>query len=333
MKALILAVALVIAFASAASAQSLVVALPPERLSDFRAAIRLELDPRTQLDVVGLTPSTRATIAELAHVEALRRNATRVVWIEFASGDLRPPTLYVDDIPSTGIRTHILPSAYDVLEPRVFALSLVSLLDAPEVAPAVAPAAELTSNTELSAQAASMPSAESAPPTPPAAPPRRRVHSTRFDGEQWAMRLGGEVGMLKLGAFNAFAGGVHAGIGGYLAGRIRVDGDYYFSWTSEVPFAFRGGIGASYFFQDPAGVFSTLLGARFLIGVNTVPVNDGPSESRLWFGAGAFFGIREHLADHWALEQRVQADVIPNVTGNSRLGFAATFDATVEYIF
>lgn len=329
MKALSLAISLLVAFASAASAQSLVVALPAERLAEFRSAIRLELDPRVELEVVALTSSTQTTVAELVHTEATRRNATRVVWIEFASGDLRPPTLYADDIPSTGVRTHVLPSAYDVIEPRVFALSLVSLLDAP----AATATTTSTPNTE-----ASTPTVLVEPPgttAPAASVPavRRRVRSTRFDGEQWAMRLGGEAGMLKLSGSSAFGLGVHAGISGYLAGRVRVDGDYYFSTTSEQPFLFRGGVGFSYFFRDPAAFFSPLVGARLIVGVNSERVNETRDRTALWFGTGAFFGLREHLGEHWATEQRVQADLLAGFTGTTFVGFAATFDLTVEYIF
>lgn len=328
MRCVALTLVLWLALATAASAQSLVVMLPAERLAEFRAAIRLELDPRVELEVVALTSSAHATVADLAHAEATRRNASRVVWIEFESGDLRPPTLYVDDIPTTGIRTHILPSAYDVLEPRVFALSLVSLLDAP----GAAPAAEPTRNTEAATQPSSNGPAESLPHAPPPPRPRRRVHSRRFDGERWAMRLGGEVGMLKLTGPNAFELGVHAGISGYLAG-LRIDGDYYFSTTSEQPFLFRGGVGFSYFFRDPAAFFSPLLGARLIVGVNSEQVNETRDRTALWFGTGAFFGLREHLGEHWATEQRVQADLLAGFTGTTFVGFAATLDLTVEYIF
>ncbi|MBK8170959.1 MAG: hypothetical protein IPK60_11535 [Sandaracinaceae bacterium] len=318
--------------AAHARADSIVVALPVHRIAEFRAALRLEVDRATELSVVEV-PSARTIDARaFASEEATRIHATRIVWLEFQSGDLRPPTVFVDTADGHAPQSLLLQSAYDIVEPRVFALSVASLLEAPATpaTPSVAPQPNAATVPPLEPTAES-PNATPTPPPVVAPPTRRRVRSSRFDRPVLAIRLGSQLGALRLGRpFALEFAPVHFGMNFYFPS-WRLDADVILSGRGQ-----RMAVGASYFFAPPSSPLTTLLGGRGLFGTDHEP-DRATENSHFLLGVGAFFAAREHITDHWAVEERLGADFIgrfaDRLGNDAAAGVLLYGSLTLEYIF
>lgn len=163
------------------------VLLPVERREEMLLALRLELArPGTfrSEDLVANEPS----VARLARVRG--RSESLTIWVEFERGLLAPPTLWLFHRESGEARSAVLPSAYDVLEPRVLALFAHSLLDAPPARQDVPrdpePALPEQSTTEAPAPEAA---AVAAP-----VPERRRIRAPRYDTVDVSLFFGAGLG-------------------------------------------------------------------------------------------------------------------------------------------
>ncbi len=176
--AIVLALAVSRSAPASAQEDALLVILPEGTRGALVDALRVELRGRGVEAVLVLSGSTPAA-DEDALVLARAHGAGGVLWLALNENPLEPPDARYLRVPaaSRSLIAH-LPAAADAIEPRLFALSLAELLDAPPelAAPPVEaePAPQLVpepphEDREASAESAAEPSAQAA--SPPEEPP------------------------------------------------------------------------------------------------------------------------------------------------------------------
>lgn len=133
--------------------------LPGERRAEMTAALRLELAGRATLLEPEAAFDPEITTAALRE-RAAAAGATHVVWISFPGGVLAPAEVRVLDLARSDAAHGMTPQAWDVVEPRVVAVLVGSLMDAAAAPPAL-PSEVI----------------DPAPPTEPAPPPPTPVEA------------------------------------------------------------------------------------------------------------------------------------------------------------
>lgn len=305
-------------------AQAIAVAIPAERANEFSRALRVELGSEAPIHVASISQVDRVRTQERVRELARTEHAGRVVWLDFAAGDLLPPTLWSDTEPTSQPRSQTLSNAVDVLDARAFAVAVASLLDSP--VPVAAPVVADPPRTETAT-----PAPVAAEIEPPPAPRRRVLVPT--DRAVWAVRLGGELGGSTLrGDMDILMAG-SVGLAGYVAPRWRIDGDVYLMFGKEGLEAMRGAIGASYFFDHPATDHHWLLGGRVVGGVYTESFQPEGADGHGLLGAGAFLGHRDHLGPHFAIEERLGADLVGRFGEDQPFAIIASASLLLEYVF
>lgn len=116
---------------------TVMVVLPEARHDAMLAALRVELAGEAHV-LEGIC-ETECTLASL-RVMAEARGASQVVWVTFPQGVIAPAELRVARVASTRAREAMLPSAWDVVEPRVVAAVAANLVASSEPTPEPAPA-------------------------------------------------------------------------------------------------------------------------------------------------------------------------------------------------
>lgn len=109
---------------------TVLVVLPEARHDAMIAALRVELAGHAGV-LEGACPSEGCTLTSL-RVAAEAQGADQVVWVTFPQGEIAPAEVRVLRIASTRSREAMLPSAWDVIEPRVMAAVTASLVESEE---------------------------------------------------------------------------------------------------------------------------------------------------------------------------------------------------------
>lgn len=136
--------------------------LPVERRAEMMAALRLELAGRATVLEPNAGFDPEVTVAALRDA-AGRVGATHVVWVTFPTGVLSPAEVRVLDLSRADAAHGMTPQAWDVVEPRVVAVLLGSLMDAASVPSVAAPPVAVATAPETIPS----PPPDDAPPTPP----------------------------------------------------------------------------------------------------------------------------------------------------------------------
>jgi hypothetical protein len=108
--------------------------LPVERRSDMMAALRLELAGRATVLEPDEGFDPEASVADRRD-RARAAGATHAVWVTFPTGLLGPAEVRVLDLSRADAAHGMTPQAWDVVEPRVVAVLMGSLLDAASMPP------------------------------------------------------------------------------------------------------------------------------------------------------------------------------------------------------
>lgn len=326
-------VLITLSIAVQAHAQDIVVALPSERANDFGRALRVEMGGDATLHTIEIARADREGAEALARAEAQALHVSRVAWLEFTGNELRPPALVVDTEPAGTRRTQMLPAAIDVMDARLFALSLVSLLDAPVAEPVrVAP-----SNPPHEGASEAAPSLAAQEPTSTLA--RRRVRIATDDAA-WSLHVGAELGASTLiddsaTLMKAFT----LGLAGYVAGGWRIEGDVHVMFEQGHNASMRGAVGAAHIFGSPTSAFHWLLGGRAVFGFYErdapVPLAAAQTipDAHACIGAGVFAGMRQHLGPHFAIEERAGLDLLARFHEDRVAGLVGSATVQLEYVF
>ena len=269
--------------APTASAQApIVVSLPEATPAPLIDALRVELRARGERAALMLVPT------DAGEPRAMASGVEVVLWLEMGDDPLRPPVarLRRGDAP---IRSASLPAALDVIQPRLFALSLTSLLDAPAELPdpptgSVALSEPVPSSPDASDDAASdevaaeEPHAQDAPPPfDPGEPPT--IHHP-FLGLRLALGAGALAGPAPF----------------YVGGSLDIDVEY--GWV-----VFNGDVTVGYV---PDGDLPLVWGglglggrARGLPGTLTVVAQGGVALTPEGMGPGGGLQVRWE----WPIEE------------------------------
>ena len=135
--ALALAASITLASPSARAQQgdlpTVLVVLPEARHDAMLAALRVELAGEA-LVLEGTCPPEGCSLSAL-RIAAEAHGADQVVWVTFPQGEIAPP--HINAVRATGAleREALLPSAWDVAEPRVMAAVTASLLESEDPEP------------------------------------------------------------------------------------------------------------------------------------------------------------------------------------------------------
>ena len=105
--------------AQESESSTVLVVLPEARHDVMIAALRVELAGHAGV-LEGACPSEGCTLTSL-RLAAEAQGADQVMWVTFPQGEIAPAEVRVLRIASTRAREAMLPSAWDVIEPRVMA--------------------------------------------------------------------------------------------------------------------------------------------------------------------------------------------------------------------
>jgi len=129
--ALMLCMLLLLPGEARADGQTMLLLLPAERGAELVEAVQVEVAWRglsvERTDPPGTVSLAAGDAAALAL--ARERETALVVWVDGSAGPLLPPTVRLVPADGTATRHARLSAALDVVEPRVFAVVVASLLD------------------------------------------------------------------------------------------------------------------------------------------------------------------------------------------------------------
>ncbi len=143
---------------------SVLVVLPEARHEAMLAALRVELAGQARV-IEGACPSEGCTTTSV-RVAAEAQGAAQVVWVTFPQGEIAPAEVRVMRITSLHAREAMLPSAWDVVEPRVMAAVAANLVASSEPSPEAAALPSPGPEVTVQRVQASEPVVASAPPVP-----------------------------------------------------------------------------------------------------------------------------------------------------------------------
>lgn len=139
---------------------SVLVVLPEARHEAMLAALRVELAGQARV-IEGACPSEGCTTTSV-RVAAEAQGAVQVVWVTFPQGEIAPAEVRVMRITSLHAREAMLPSAWDVVEPRVMAAVAANLVASSEPSP--------EARLPLTASDVTLDVAPTSEPVPPSTP-------------------------------------------------------------------------------------------------------------------------------------------------------------------